>query len=280
VNVIGHSDERQVDSLHQRGGAIVTSTPLTTSPNGARAEDARDQASALDRSRAKANQAQQTLADASRRVDEIEERLERTTARSSADEKALDATRAEVKRLKKALQDGEKERQKLVLARKRAIADVEKAEDKARKAEAKYDREVLADLIEREKEHDRAAPSAAPSTAPASVLGGPAADAGSLPAVVNSAEPVGDSDPASAPAADVEVPANGQAGAPATEPEDLSTATARTTAARATAAAAGEEAQPAPEPPTPRRSARSRAPRSTASSARASETSDETPSQA
>jgi hypothetical protein len=142
----------------------MVNTTLTTSPNGARAEEGRDVESPLDRSRAKAKHAQQALAEAGRRVNDIDERLERNTAQTSADEKAVAAARDEVKRLKKALKDGEKERQKLVLARKRAIADVEKAEDKARKAEAKYDREVLADLIEREKENDRATSAAASAT--------------------------------------------------------------------------------------------------------------------
>jgi hypothetical protein len=221
---------------------MVTSTPLTTSPNGARAEDGRDQESPLDRTRGKADRARQALTEAGQRADDVDERLERVGAQVSADEKALAAALAEVNRLKKALKDGEKERRKLVLARKRAIADVEKAEEKARKAEAKYNREVLADIIEREKEHDRAASSGASIA---------------VPAVLNS-EPVRNTDVTRMPADEVELPADGPAGAPATEPEDLAIATARATAARATAASAGESAQPAPTPPTPRRSTRSR----------------------
>jgi hypothetical protein len=264
VNVIGRSDERRVDFLHQRGGDMSISGPLTTSPNGARAEDGRDQASPLERSRAKANNAREALAEAGRRADDIDERLERNAARMSADDKALAAALDEVKRLKRALKDGEKERQKLIVARKRAITEVEKAEEKARKAEAKYDREVLADLIEREKESDRAT-SAAASLASATPGPGHAADAQPLPAVVNSAEPAGKAEPASPRAGDLELPADEQAGAPPVEPEDLGTATARTTAARTTAASAGEAAQPAPEPPRPRRATRTRTPRSTSS---------------
>jgi hypothetical protein len=246
---------------------MVTSTPLTPSPDGARADDGRDAESPLDRSRTKANRAQQALADASGRVDDIDERLERIGARTIADEKALTAALDTVKRLKKALKDGEKERQKLVLSRKRAIAEVEKAEEKARKAEAKYDREVLADLIERQKENDRAA-----STPYVAVPGGPAAEA-QPPSDGQAGVASGSREASTEPSIEASV-----------EPEDLGTATARSTAARATAESAGASAQPAPKPPTPRRSTRPRTPRTTtartAQSSSAESSPEASPSQA
>jgi hypothetical protein len=203
-----------------------------TSPNGARTESGTESASALDRSRSKASSAQQAVIDGRRGLDDLDARIGRNTARTSADETKLRAALDEVKRLKKALKDGEKERQKLVLARKRAVADLEKAGERVRKAEAKYDRAVLADLIEREKVHDREAASSAPASAT-----GAGPDAATLPVSLESAVP----------------PVDGQTGTATTEPEDLALATARSTAARATAASAGEGAQPAPKPPTPRR---------------------------
>ena len=194
---------------------MSTNTSLTTSLNGVRSEGGNEPGTSLDQSRSKASSAQQALADAHRHIDDLDARIGRNAAKTSADETALRSALDEVKRLKKTLKDGEKERQKLVLSRKRAVADIDKAQEKARKAEAKYDRALLADLIEREKEHDREGASSPRASAPV---------------------------------------VDGQAGpAPATEPEDLATATARTTAARTTAASAGEGAQPAPTPPTPRR---------------------------
>lgn len=211
---------------------MATSTPLPTTQDGT-AEPGRDQGSPLDRSRAKASAAHEHLAESRRRVEAVTAQLEQNVAKATADENALGAAVDEVERLKRALKEGQKQRKKLVLARKRANTDATKAEDKARKAEAKYDRAVLADLIEREKEHDREGSSAAAAPVP-------------TPTVVSGVAP------------------NGQAAAPAREPEDLATATVRATAARTTAAEVGEGAQPAPQPPTPRRpSPRARAARST-----------------
>src|SRR4051812_49676306 len=111
--------------------------------------------SALERSRSRSGQAREGLARARGRVDELDVKLGRNAARTSQDEAALQAAQAEVKRLRSALKDASKERQKLLVARKRATTVVAKAEEKAHKAEAKYDRAVLADLIQREKEQDR-----------------------------------------------------------------------------------------------------------------------------
>jgi hypothetical protein len=192
----------------------VTTTPVTT--------DA-DAGSRLEQSRARSQKARQALTDAQRQVDDVEARIGRNTAMTSASENALRSAEAEVKRLKKALKDSDRERRKLVVARKRAQAEVAKAAEKIRKTEAKYDRAVLADLIQRQKEEDRRGSSGTGVSAPREAL--PAPDG---PLALNGAEP-------------------------AREPEDLATATARTTAARVTAATAGEGAEPAPKPPTTRR---------------------------
>jgi hypothetical protein len=231
---------------------MATSTPVPTTPDSA-GEPGHDQESPLDRSRAKTTAAQEALAEARRRVEAVAGQLEQNLAKATADENALGAALDEVDRLKRALKDGQKERRKLVLARKRATADMGKAEDKARKAEAKYDRAVLADLIEREKEHDREG-----TTAVAVPAGAPAVASGAPP--------------------------NGQTAPVAKEPEDLATATARTTAARTTATDAGEGAQPAPKPPPPsprRSSPGTRTSRSTSSAAStAKATSEDAPDQA
>src|SRR3954467_10971929 len=114
-----------------------------------------EKTSHLERARAKSTKAPQALDEAERKVDEIDSRLGRSAARSSQDEAALRAAEAQVKQLKRALKDASKERQKLLTGRKRATAAVEAAQSKVRSTEAKYDRAVLADLIQRQKEQDR-----------------------------------------------------------------------------------------------------------------------------
>jgi hypothetical protein len=193
----------------------VSSTPTITG--------AAQPASPLERSRARSSEARSSLEAAHLRLSHLDGELGRNAARSTSDETALRSAMDEIKRLKKSLKDGEKQRRKLVTARKRAADAAAKAEEKARKAEAKYDRAVLADMIQRTKEHDRRTASAkAPENGSAAT-----------PAVA--AMPDG---PADAP-----VPAVDGA-----EPEDLGTTTARQTAARTTA----RRASPARTATTPR----------------------------
>jgi hypothetical protein len=209
--------------------------------------------SALERSRTKSGQARQGLAQARGRVDELDVKLGRNAARSSHDEAALQAAQAEVKRLRSALKDASKERQKLLVARKRATTLVAKAEEKAHKAEAKYDRAVLADLIQREKEQDRdAAGTSAGRSASNGAVG--AGEPIALPSGRPPALPAGDSTGAEQASGSAGTSSDtkgegGDSGGAGAQPESLGTATARRTAARSTAKAAGPDAQPAAETP-------------------------------
>jgi chromosome segregation ATPase len=193
-------------SLSDPRRPTVSSTPTITG--------ATEPASALERSRARSSEARSSLEAAHLRLSHLDAELGRNAARSSSDETALRSAMDEVKRLKKALKDGEKQRRKLLTERKRAADATAKAEDRARKAEAKYDRAVLADMIQRTKEQDRRTAS--------------------------------EKAPENGSAATPAVPATAVDG---TEPEDLGTATARETAARTTAqlassTAAGSTPQP------------------------------------
>jgi hypothetical protein len=176
--------------------------------------------SALERWRGKSSEARSSLEAARKRLEGLDGELGRNAAQSSTNETALRSAMDEIKRLKKALKDGEKQRRKLLDARKRAADAATKAEEKARKAEAKYDRAVLADMIERTKEQDRqSASTKAPDNGSAAVAASPA-----LP-----------------------VAADG------VEAEDLGTVTARQTAARTTAKRASSSGATTPRPRTPRR---------------------------
>lgn len=126
------------------------STPLpTTSPEQA-------ESSTLERRRGRslaANQAaEQARADAQR----AEAQLEANTAQTAEHETALQHAMDEAARLRKALKALTKQRGKLRSARKEARRSASKAQRRARTAEAKYDRSVLAEMVRREKEGDRA----------------------------------------------------------------------------------------------------------------------------
>src|SRR5436190_12935789 len=145
---------------------MVSSTPTTGTVEAA---------SALERSRDKSSEARTRLEAARTRLEGLDGELGRNAAQSSTDENALRSAIDEIKRLKKALKDGEKQRRKLLDARKRAADAAAKAEDKARKAEAKYDRAVLADMIQRNKEQDRqSASTKAPDNGSAAMAAAPA----------------------------------------------------------------------------------------------------------
>jgi len=178
---------------------------------------ASEPASPLERSRARSSEARSSLEAARVRLSEVDGELGRNAAQSTSDETALRSAMDEIKRLKKALKDGEKQRRKLLTARKRAADAATKAEEKVHKAEAKYDRAVLADMIERTKEQDRRTASAK------------APENGSAVPPTVAAPPEG------------------------VEPEDLGTTTARETAARTTAQLASSSTA-TPATPRPRTS--------------------------
>jgi myosin heavy subunit len=189
--------------------------------------DATQSASPLERSRAKSTHARDALESARTKLADIDSQLGRVTAQSSSDETALRAAADEVKRLKKALKDAEKQRRKLLTARKRAADAAGKAEEKSHRAEAKYDRAVLADLIQRQKAQDR---QAAAAKAP---------ENGAVPSQAAAALPSG-------PSAGTDTPALPAAAVDGTQAEDLGTVTARETAARTTAESAGDSPSAAP----------------------------------
>lgn len=172
----------------------MTTTPVTTATDGG---------SAVEQSRARSQKAQQALTDAQRRVEDIEARLASTTAQTSADGNALRSAGEEVKRLKKARKDGEQERRKLVTARKQAQSALAKAEEKARKREAKYNRAVLADMIQRQKEQDIEGAATPAAQAPS----GQDAQAAPTGAAASPPPDPGDGEPPPATARDVAQPA-------------------------------------------------------------------------
>jgi chromosome segregation ATPase len=200
--------------------------------------------SALERSRGKSSDSRSRLEAARKRLEGLDGELGRNAAQSSTDETALRSAMDEIKRLKKALKDGEKQRRKLLDARKRAADTAAKAEEKARKAEAKYDRAVLADMIQRTKEQDR---QIASSKGPDNGSAATGTDTGT------------GTDTATATAATDGV-----------EAESLGTATARRTAARTTARRAS-----APRTTTTR-TPRPRSPRTTSGSSTSKAGSDTT----
>jgi hypothetical protein len=214
----------------------VSSSPGTGSTGSS------EKTSQLERARAKSTKARESLDQARRKIDEIDGQLGRNAARASQDEAVLRAAEAQVKQLKRALKDASKERQRLLTDRKRATNAVDKAQNKVRSSEAKYDRAVLADLIQRRKQQDREAADAG-SVGPSD--GSPVAalpsgeDQAAIPlpsGPVGSATGMsGDSGASASDGSDGSV-----------EPEDLGTVTARHTAARTTAEAAGEGSESAP----------------------------------
>ncbi|MGZ4613575.1 MAG: hypothetical protein ACXV1K_10470, partial [Kineosporiaceae bacterium] len=98
------------------------------------------------------------------------------------------------------------ERRKLVTARKQAQSALAKAEEKARKREAKYNRAVLADMIQRQKEQDLEGAATPAAPAPS---GQAAQDAQAAPTGAAASPPPapGDGEPARATARDVAQPA-------------------------------------------------------------------------
>ncbi len=172
----------------------------------------------LDRRRDKAGAAGAAAAVAEAAVTDIDRQLKTLASLTEQQEQALHRAVDEAARLKRSLKAAAKRRTELAKERKQAVAKAARARAKAADAEAKYDRELLADLVRREKEKDRAG-SSAPASAPAE-------------------EQSRDS---SAPAEERSRGREGRqpaAADPAPERPDEATQTARRTAARKTAKAA------------------------------------------
>jgi hypothetical protein len=111
----------------------------------------------LDRRRDQAVAAAGAAEKAQAGVTELDHRLETNANLTRQQSQALRNAVAEANRLKRALKAGTKERDRLTKARKKAVTRAGRAKAKAGSADAKYSRTVLAELVRREKERDRAA---------------------------------------------------------------------------------------------------------------------------
>jgi hypothetical protein len=114
----------------------------------------------LDRRRDKAGTAAAAATRAQAAVTDIDRQLETLASLTEQQEQALHRTAEEATRLKRSLKAAAKRRAELTKERRRAVAKADRARGKAASAEAKYDKEVLAELVRREKEKDRAGSSA------------------------------------------------------------------------------------------------------------------------
>jgi hypothetical protein len=110
----------------------------------------------LDRRREKAGSAGAAAAAAQAAVTDIDHQLKTVASLTEQQEQALHRAVEEAARLKRSLKAASKRRTELVQERKKAVVRAERARAKAAAAEAKYDKELLADLVRREKEKDRA----------------------------------------------------------------------------------------------------------------------------
>jgi chromosome segregation ATPase len=137
----------------------VTSTPRTSLKD--------HDTSALDRRRNKAQAAKDAADRAQANVAELDARLSALTTQTQQDQSALQRAQDEVTRLKRAVKAAAKEGATLQARRKKASAAVLKSQAKAQAAEARYDEAVLAEIVRREKDRDRAAASTAKPEQPA-----------------------------------------------------------------------------------------------------------------
>jgi hypothetical protein len=111
----------------------------------------------LDRRRGKADAAGAAAAKAATAVTDIDRQLETIANLTEQQRQARRRAVEEAERLKRSLKAAGKRRAELVKDRKKAVARAERARARAAAAESKYDKEVLADLVRREKEKDRTA---------------------------------------------------------------------------------------------------------------------------
>jgi chromosome segregation ATPase len=112
--------------------------------------------SPLDRRRDQASTTAHAAEKAQAGVTELNNRLQTNTNLTTQQSQALRNAEAEANRLKRSLKAGVKERDRLTKAHKRAVAQADKAKAKAKAADEKYSKAVLADLVRREKQKDAA----------------------------------------------------------------------------------------------------------------------------
>jgi chromosome segregation ATPase len=111
----------------------------------------------LDRRRDQAAAAADAVEKAEAAVTELDHRLDTNASLTTQQSQALRNAVAEATRLKRALKAGSKEKDRLTKARKKAADRAQRTKAKAKAADDKYSKSVLADLVRREKEKDRAA---------------------------------------------------------------------------------------------------------------------------
>ena len=185
----------------------------------------------LDRRRDKAGAAGAAATKAQAAVSDLDRQLETLTSLADQQQQAVRRAAEESDRLKRSIKAAGKRRGELVKERKRAVAKAERARARAASAEAKYDKAVLADLVRREKEKDRAT-----ATAPGKELQ-PVPER--APAVPARRSPAKAADGAQADgAAPTRASRRSAAADPPAEQPSEATQTSRRTAARKTAKAA------------------------------------------
>ncbi|UQU64421.1 hypothetical protein COUCH_36620 [Couchioplanes caeruleus] len=111
----------------------------------------------LDRRRDRAGTAGAAAERAEAAVTDLDNQLRTIADLTVQQQQSLRNAVDEAARLKRSLKAARQRRAELLKARKKAAVKAGKARDKARAAEAKYDKQLLADMIRREKERDRAA---------------------------------------------------------------------------------------------------------------------------
>lgn len=180
----------------------------------------------LERHRAKAGTTGAAADKARAAVADLDSQLATLTSLAEQQRQALRRAADETARLKRSLKAASKRQERLVKERVKAVARAEKAGARQATAESKYDRALLADMVRREKERDRAAPPISPvgdvppPAAPAArkVTGRAAATTRAPRKTAAAAAP----------------PRNAAAAAPPPEVEKPTITTARRTAARKT----------------------------------------------
>jgi chromosome segregation ATPase len=120
----------------------------------------------IDRRRDRAGAAGAAAGKAQAAVTDIDNQLKTIAGLTEQQQQALRHALDEAARLKRSLKAAEKRKGELLKERRKAVAKAEAAQAKAQAAEAKYDKEILADLVRREKERNRAASADAPATSP------------------------------------------------------------------------------------------------------------------
>jgi chromosome segregation ATPase len=131
----------------------------------------KDSSVALDRRRTKMQSAKAAAATAAAAVDALDQRLAANAHQHGGHEADLQTALDRVESLRKSIKTSTRERKQLRIQRKDAGRAAAGAHDRARRAEAKYDTAMLADLLRREKDNDLSAhgeaaePQATPSQA-------------------------------------------------------------------------------------------------------------------